>query len=149
LSGSPEKELEEFLAPLPVWMRRTLQEGFPSLTQAEILEWANNTEEIFRRKAEYERILEQIPAKWRGYRERLKREARRTAQYEAQFLVPKGKPGAPRKDELAQEAALLQLRGMKFPQIAGELNKRLGDDNKTTADAVRKLLKRRAQPDKT
>jgi hypothetical protein len=149
LLRNPEKELEEFLAPLPVWMRRTFQEGFPSLSQAEILEWAKNFEEIFRRTSEYERILQQIPVKWREYRERLKREARRTARYEAQFLVPKGKPGAPRKDELAQEAALLQRRGMKFPQIAGELNKRLGEDNQTTADAVRKLLKRRSQPDKS
>jgi len=130
-------------------MRRTFQEGFPSLTQAEIAEWAKNLDEVFLRKTEYERILQRIPIRWKEYRSRLKREARRTAQYEAQFIVPKGKPGAPRKDELAQQAALLQDRGMSFPQIAGELNKRLGEDDKTTADAVRKLLKRRSQPDKT
>ena len=149
MSRDPEKELKEFLAPLPAWMRRTIQEGFSSLTQAEILEWVNNTEEVFRRTAEYERILQQIPSKWREYRKRLKGDARRTAQYEAQFLVPKGKPGRPRKDDLAQEAQLLQRRGMKFPQIAGELNKKPGEDSKTTADAIRKLLKRRSQPDKT
>jgi hypothetical protein len=130
-------------------MRRTLQEGFPSLTQGEILEWTSNSEEIFSRTKQYEQILQQIPAKWREYRERLKREARRTFQFEAQFLVPKGKPGAPRKDGLAQQAALLQQQGKTFPQIAFELNKELGKDDKTTAEAVRKLLKRRSRPDKT
>ena len=89
-----------------------------------------------------------MPVKWREYRERLKREARRVAQWETRLLVPKGKPGAPRKDELAQEAELLQQRGMKFPQIAGELNKKLGEDKKTSADAIRKFLKRRSKPDR-
>jgi hypothetical protein len=149
LSMNPEKELEEFLAPLPAWMRRTLEEGFPALRQAEILEWVNHTEEVFKLTAEYERILQQIPLQWREYRERLKREVRRTARYEAQLLVPKGKPGAPRKDELAQEAALLQQQGMNLRQVAAELNKTLGQDNQITADAIRKLLKRRSQPDKT
>lgn len=60
-----------------------------------------------------------------------------------------GKPGAPRKDDLAQQAVILQQRGMKIPQIANELNKNLGNDKQTTAEAVRKLLKRRSQPDKT
>jgi hypothetical protein len=149
LLRNPEKELEEFLAPLPVWMRRFFQEGFPSLVQPEIADWAGNPDEVFRLKAEYERILQQIPVKWREYRERLKREARRTARYEAQFLVPKGKPGAPRKDGLAQKAALLHRQGMNFPQIAAELNKTLEKENHTTPDAVRKLLKRRSQPDKS
>jgi hypothetical protein len=149
LSNNPDAELEEFLARLPAWMRRTFQEGFPSLTQAEIVEWTNNADEVFRLTAEYERILQRSPVRWREYRERLKREARQFARYMAQYLVPKGKPGAPRKDELAREAALLYQRGMKFPQVAGELNKKLGVHNQTTADAVRKLLKRRSQPDKT
>ena len=149
MSRNPESELEEFLAPLPTWMRRTLQVGFPKLTQTEILEWTNNCEEVFRLTKEHERILQKIPAKWREYRDRLKREARQSARYMEQYLVPKGKPGAPRKDKLAQEAALLQQSGMKFPQIAAELNKGLGKTNKTTADAIRKLLKRRSQPDKT
>jgi hypothetical protein len=149
LTGNPEKELEEFLMPLPAWARRFLQLGFPSLVQSEIADWARNPDEVFKLKTEYERILQRIPVKWREYRERLKREADQTARYEAQFLVPKGKPGAPRKNELAQKAALLQSQGMNFPQIAAELNKTLGEDNRTTADAVRKLLKRHPQPDKT
>jgi hypothetical protein len=147
--GNPEKELEEFLASLPVWMRRTLQEGFPALTQAERQEWANNFEEIFRRTKQYEHILQQIPAKYRKYRARLKREFRQTSQFEAQFLIPKGKPGAPRKDDLAQQAEHLHQQGRTFPQIAAELNKKLGKDENTSAEAVRKLLKRRSQPDKT
>lgn len=149
MSRNPEKELEEFLTPLPAWMRRFFQEGFPALVQSEIADSARNLDEVFRLKAEYERILQQIPVKWRKYRERLKREGRQTAQYEARFLVPKGKPGAPRKTELAQEAALLQRQKMSLPQIAAELNKTLGEGNKTTADAVRHLLKRHSQSDKT
>jgi hypothetical protein len=147
LSRNPEKELSEFLAPLPGWMRRTFQEGFPSLTQVEILDWTKNLEEVSRLTAEYERILRQIPTKWKGYRERLKREARQTAQYLNQYLVPKGKPGAPRKDNLAREAALLHRQGKNFPQIAAALNETLREDGKTTPDAIRKLLKRHPQPD--
>lgn len=149
MSKDSEMGLQEFLAPLPAWLRRTLEKDFPSLTQAEILEWAKSFDEVFRLTAEYERILEHIPVRWREYRERRKREARRTAQYEAQFLVSKGKPGRPPKDELATEAMRLQQCGMKFPQIAGELNKKLGNDNKTTADAIRQLLKRCSHPDET
>jgi hypothetical protein len=145
LSGNPEKELEAFLAPLPAWMQRTLQQGFPSLTQVEILEWWRNPDEVLNLTDEYERILQQIPKRWREYRKRLKQEAR----VFDQFVVPKGTAGAPQKKELAQKAALLQRQGMNFPQIAAELNKTLGEDNKTTADAVRKLLKRHSQPDKT
>jgi predicted YcjX-like family ATPase len=145
LSMNPEKVLEEFLAPLPAWMQRTLQQGFPSLTQAEISEWWRNPDEVQHLTDEYERILQQIPKKWREYRKRLKQEAR----IFDRFLVPKGTAGAPQKKELAQKAAVLQRQGMKVPQIAAELNKTLGEDNKTTADAVRKLLKRHFQSDKT
>jgi hypothetical protein len=148
LSRNPEEYLEGFLAPLPAWLQRTLVEGFPSLTQAEILEWAKNSDEVFRLTPEYEAILQLIPLMWTKYRERLKGEAKQSANYESQLLVPKGKPGAPRKDERAQEAALLQRSGMKIPQITAELNRKLPEDSKTTSEAVRKLLKRRSRPDK-
>jgi hypothetical protein len=144
-----KNELDAFLASRPPWMQRFFQFGFGSLDQNEILEWTNGLNEVFSSKSEYERILRQIPVKWRDYCKRLKREARQSFQFEAQFLVPKGKAGAPRKDELAQQAGLLQGNGMSLPQIATQLNKTLEEGNKTNADALRKLLKRRSHPDKT
>jgi hypothetical protein len=57
----------------------------------------------------------------------------------------KRRPGAPRKNAIAEQAALLRERGMNFPQIAAELKKR---GIETTPDAVRKLLKRHSKPDK-
>jgi hypothetical protein len=143
LSGNPERELEAFLAPLPAWMQRTLQQGFPSLSQAEISEWWRNPDEVLNLTDEYERILQQIPKRWREYRKRLKQEAR----VFDQFLVPKGKPGAPRKDSLARGAAVLHRQGKNFPQIAAALNENLREVDKTTPDAIRKLLKRHPQPD--
>lgn len=139
MPGSAEKELEEFLASKALWMRRTFETGFPSLSQAEKTEWWNNAAEVHKLTTEYEQILQQLPVKWREYRKRRKREAYEAAQIQARYSVPKGNPGAPPKDDLARNAALLQQLGMNFPQIAFELNKTLGDGNKTTADAVRKL----------
>jgi len=55
--------------------------------------------------------------------------------------MPRGKPGRPRKDALAQEALELQQRGMNFPQVAAELKKRHGEEV-TTPAAVPKLIKR-------
>jgi hypothetical protein len=137
VSHNPEKELEEFLASIPAWMQRCLLTGFGSLNQDEIREWSINLDEDLRLTKEYERILQQIPAKWREYRKRLKVEA----QPLIEILVPKGKAGRPRKTALAQEAVELQQRGMNFPQIAAELNKRHGEDT-TTLAAVPKLIKR-------
>jgi hypothetical protein len=145
VAKSPQQELEEFLASKPAWMQRALQHGESSLTRGEWTELINCGDELSRQRTEYERILQFIPAKWREYRKMRKREA----QQMLHVLLPQGKPGAPRKDDLAREAERLQQRGMSFPQIAGELNKRLGEDNKTTPEAIRMLLKRHSQPNKT
>ena len=145
MAKSPQQELEEFLASKPAWMQRALRHGESSLTRDEFTELINSGDELSRQRTEYERILQLIPAKWREYRKMRKREA----QQMLHVLLPQGKPGAPRKDDLAREAERLQQRGMSFPQIAGELNKRLGEDNKTTPEAIRMLLKRHSQPNKT
>jgi len=91
VSNSPEKQLEEFLASKPTWMQRYFQTGLGSLHQDEFLEWSNNVDEVFRLTSEYEQILKLIPARWREYRKRLKRENDRAFG----SLVPKGKPGRP------------------------------------------------------
>lgn len=72
LHKSPEKELEEFLASKPAWMRRVLQEDFSSFSRAEQLEWIVNQDRLGELKAEYEVILQKIPTRWKEYRKRLK-----------------------------------------------------------------------------
>lgn len=113
MSKSPEKELEEFLAPKPAWMRRAFQEGFPSLTQDERLDWVNNAEEVVRLTPEYERILQLIPANWKAYCKRHKQEARVLDKY----LVPKVKLGRP-LDSKAQEYFDLYSSGVSCREIA-------------------------------
>jgi hypothetical protein len=46
------------------------------------------------------------------------------------------------KDARVKQVVLLRQSGMKFTQIAAELNKNLAEDKQTTADAVRDLLRR-------
>lgn len=134
----PEKQLEEFLASKPDWMRRWLQLGADGLTEIEVSEWARNRDEVNRATEEYEQILQLAPAKMRAYRKRLQDEARAFAD---KFLVPKGKAGRPRKDDVAREAIELEGRGMNPPQIAAALQKRHGKDV-TTPAAVSKLISR-------
>ena len=95
MSKSPEAQLEEFLASKPAWMQKYLQTGFASLNQDDIQEWCNNLDDVCRLKDEYERTLQLIPAKWREYRKRLKRDHVRVSNYESQLLVPKGTAGRP------------------------------------------------------
>ena len=135
-----EKELEEFLAVLPSWQQKVVQQDISSLLQNELLLWVNyDSAELGRLKREYESIIQRIPGEWPKYRKR----AMLASQM---FPVPKGKPGRRRKTALAEEAASLQRAGMNHPQIASELNKRHGHGT-TTSEAVRKLLKR--HPDKS
>jgi hypothetical protein len=137
---SPEQEVEEFLASKPTWMEKALQGDFSLMPLG--LEWTSNLDRVFELTPKYERILRQIPAKWKEYR----KERKRNYGSLAQPMVPKGKPGRPSKSALAEEAANLRRSGMNNLQIAAELNKRPGE-KKTTSEAIRKLLKR--HPDKS
>jgi len=119
LSKNPEMQLEEFLASTPVWMQRCLLTGFGSLNQDEIREWSNNLDEVIRLTGEYERILQLLPAKWKEYRKRQKREA----QHILQYLVPKGKAGRKRNDELAERIWALADAGNTSRQIQAALKK--------------------------
>jgi hypothetical protein len=138
--NTPEKELEQFLAPLPAWLRMVLEQDFSSFPQDKLPDWMNyDLADQDRLKQEYERILQRIPQEWKKYR-------RRATLASQMAPTPKGKPGRPGKTALAKEAASLHREGENNPQIAIELNKRHGQDT-TTAEAVRKLLKR--HPDKS
>jgi hypothetical protein len=85
---SPEKELEEFLASKPEWMRRYFQKGIGALNQDELVVMLQSGE-IITLTSEYEKILQQMPVKWREYRKRRKQESVFDSQ------VPKGKLGRP------------------------------------------------------
>jgi len=140
-----ERRLQEFLAALSTWQRKVVQREFASLLQDEVALWMQcELAELDRLKLEYESIIQKIPGEWTKYRERSQTQLDSFGQH-AGMLPPKGRPGAPRKEELAQQAALLQQRGMTHPQIAAELNKTLEKENQTTAEAVRKLLARRSK----
>ncbi len=145
LPKSPEKELEEFFAPLPPWLRMVVEQDFSSFPQDKLLDWMNHDlADQERLKQEYERILQRIPQEWQKYRKRASEHREMLASQMAP--MPQGKPGRRRKTALAEEAVSLQRAGMNHPQIASELNKRHGQST-TTSESVRKLLKR--HPDKS
>lgn len=94
---NPEKELEEFLAPLPAWLQAAIEERDYSFSSVdENLEWINNQGRVIELKPKYERILCQLPAEWNEYCRRFRERLRKIRETEEQFLnVPKGKPGRP------------------------------------------------------
>lgn len=142
MSKSPENQLEEFLAPLPAWLKAALeQKDYSFATVEEQLESINNPSRAFELRPEFERILRLIPAQWNAYCKRFQDNLRKVRETEAQLLnVPKGKPGAPRKDALAQEAVALRKAGKNFPQIATELSNKYKEA--ISSEAVRKLVER-------
>jgi hypothetical protein len=142
MSKNPEKELEEFLAPLPPWLQAALEEkDYLFSSVEENLEGINNQDRVIELRPEYERILRQIPAQWNEYSKRFRDNLRKTHETEEQFLkVPKGIAGAPRNDALAREAFALRQAGRNLPQVAAELSKKY--KKSISPEAVRKLIKR-------
>jgi len=138
-----EKDLAEFLAAQPSWVRKVLLRNFP--LDPEESEACDNADfnDLAAREREYRAILQRIPAKWREYRAELKRIALAN--------VPTGKAGRPRKDDIAEEAMRLKRAGKSNAGVANELNRKHGPGT-TTPDAVRKLLSSRKRggsaPDK-
>jgi hypothetical protein len=131
-----EEELRELLAQYPPWVERIL--------------WKNPSPSNLRPYKglleKYETVLERIPKRWRDYRRAKKLYAQRV------LGPPAGRPGRPRKDDVAKEAQQLKSEGKSYAQIARILNNR-HSQSPTTKEAVRKLLTSRkkppATPDKT
>jgi hypothetical protein len=155
LASQKPKEEEEFLALKPSWVRKVLQGDF-ALTQDEQAEMAqaNFPEVIGKAQDAYIELLEKYPKRFREYRKLQKKLGGESALYP----LPKLRPGRPRQDSLAQEAAALEQTGLSQSEIARELNRRHPDrrDYKrnpypVTAESVRKMLARRrgVAPDKT
>ena len=80
-----EKDLEDFLASLPPWFRKLLQNGFASLTKAErdalihddhfskldVPGLIDSPLSQSRVTGEYESLLQRIPERWHEYRVRV------------------------------------------------------------------------------
>ena len=110
-----EKELQEFLAPMPAWMRRVLQGDFSFSSREEELEWIANQDKVIEQQAEYERILRRIPTKWAEYRKMLKQHSR--PMLRMMGMMPKGKPGR-RPDKKAGEYFALHASDLSYRDIA-------------------------------
>ena len=100
-------------------MQRVLQQDFSSFSRDEHLEWISNQNRVLELIPECERLLRQLPARWKEYRKRQKQ----NSQPLNQMLVSKGKPGRPR-DSKAEEYAALHpsesYRQMAEKELQGE-----------------------------
>jgi len=142
-SKTPEEELDEFLAAQPTWLQKLLQYDL-RLTAGENYAalQADLQEELWNSRAEYERLCQRVPARWREYCKKRKRTLG--------VFAPTSKPGRPRKDALAEEATLLYQAGRNHQQIARQFKEKYRAD--MTPDAIRKLIASRravSKPEKT
>lgn len=108
-----EQELAAFLAKEPSWLRKTLQCD-TNLTQDEYRAWVESDfwkldGSYWAKEAEYRKLLQRIPAKWREYRDTLKRAALAN--------VPRGRPGRKEEMELARRIWQLKAEGKNVRQI--------------------------------
>jgi hypothetical protein len=163
-----ENKLDAFLAGLPSYQRKYLEQGLSSLTRAEtdqFNEWfeksAENlsasspkTEDFLIVDGVYRLLLAQAPA---NLKERRKREERQMREFSRSFIniaLPKVPTGAPKKDALTREAVELKNIGLSYTRTANRLNQRhakeiaSGKMRRATTESVRKLIKRfeSAQP---
>ena len=151
-----EKQIEEFLAAQPSWLRKFLQ-GEYSLSAKENADMrgVNWTDAYGQARDEYLELLELSPRRLRDYRER----ERKRGAMSALLGVPSLKKGASRVDDaIVTEAREMEQAGTTQADIARFLNQKYPDredhkgNKKTfTEESVRKLLKRRHDhaPDKT
>ena len=135
MSKNPEKQLEEFLASKPEWMRRYFQKGMGSLNRDEIVETLQSSE-IITLTSEYKKILQLMPDKWKEYRKRQKLDA----QPLIQILVPKATPGRKLNSELAEQIWKLDAEGKTNQEIQQTLKDRKVN---LSLEAVESYLKKR------
>jgi len=155
-TSAEEKQIEEFLAAQPSWLRKYLQ-GDYSLSGEEQSEMRGvNWPGLYGQAREkYLEVLKRCPTRLRDYR---KRERKRGAE-SALWGVPPLKKGAARiHDAIVAEAKEKEQAGLTQADIALSLNSkypgrkdRNGNEKPFTEESVRKLLRRRRSraPDKT
>jgi hypothetical protein len=137
-----EHELAAFLAALPDYQRKSFEFGLSSLTQDEMLQWADwiapPSEQFSALQQEYFHLLQAVPARLREY---VQRERRENDRLFGSYL-PRVPEGRPRKDALANEAVEFKKAGMSYARIAMQLNREHGEGT-TTKENIRGLLKAR------
>jgi hypothetical protein len=150
ITTAEEKELQEFFARLPSWMRKAVRDDINSMSPEELTELGKYTAErkldrLLELNREYQGLARRVPKEWRDYCEIQKRDALQDAN------LPRLHIGRPKKDAMAAEAKLMHQGGKSYNQIAIALNAKYGPGT-TTRDAIRKLLSSRragSTPDKT
>lgn len=158
-----EQELADFMAPLPLWLRKILWHDHSSMTELQWVEcvdsitpftadqlqelkvtagwqpdrYPETAEEL---RPRFEQILQRCDrAEWRRYRDNA--EAIRNSDANRYVRLPRDKQGRPRKDALADEAGRLKKDGLSHQQIANKLRlAHVRED--ATRESVRKLLSR-------
>lgn len=141
MCNEPEKQLENFLASIPEWMRRFFQNGYGALSGSELSECTFNGD-VSPRRAEYEAILQRMPARWKAYRKRVEREL------VANFLplfVSRGKPGRKRNDKVAERIWSLTDAGNTSRGIQAALK---NDGINLTLEGIESYRKTRRRPRK-
>jgi len=130
---NPQKELEVFLAALPMWLRKALEQcKSTKFTSADPKEWRAFRDYVDDKLQRYENLLRRIPTKWKAYRKKHREQYGSPA---TQIMLPRNPAGAPRKDAIASEAIRLRKEGKSYAQIARKLKRK--------KDATRKLVKSR------
>lgn len=136
----PEEELTEFLLAQPSWLRKILQLDY-SLIPEERQAWQDSDSwwqgASGSVQAEYERILQRIPPRWREYCKKRRQDALTG--------VPSVPPGRPKRDAFAEEAEELRRAGKSYAEIADQLREKYASTSpkgrrEPTPEGIRKLL---------
>ena len=144
-----EEQLAEFEVSYPDWLIRIFNMGYSYSEADSNPDWDSDSGSDFQRwrksefrdlrvlksaQDEYERILKQIPSKWREYKKKKKRNVHT-------ILVPPGRPGKPRDDEEAEKLRE-RLRTTSPEQTARENLRDNPEFKKARARGKRLLLKK-------
>jgi CDGSH-type Zn-finger protein len=167
VAKSPEQELADFLAPLPLWLQKVLWQDFSSMTDLdgfnhydstfpftsdqleELRATAGLQPERYPQTAEelrpkFEQILQRCGrAEWKKYCDNAK--AKRKADADRYVQLPHGKPGRKRNDEMDARIWALRSAGMTTRQIQETLNAR-GENMSLEAVEAYFKTRRRTQP---
>ena len=135
----PEKQLEQFLVSIPEWMRRFFQNGYRALVESEVVVLMDSSD-LQRLQSEYESILQQMPTRWKEYRNRRKREFVGAI---LPMIVPQGKPGRKLNAKLAERIWALDAARKTNREIQEILN---ASGENLSLEGVEYYLKRRRRP---
>lgn len=163
MSIHAEKELDAFLAGLPSYQRKYLEQGISSLTREDthqFNEWFRKSEEWLSASnpdkeliagslpliAEtYRLLLAQAPVKLKERRKREEREMQRVLRSFVQIAIGKVKQGRKARDELAKQIWALDAEGKTNQEICETLS---ASGENLSLEGVESYLKTRRRPRK-